>query len=135
MTVAHLPSEVLETAYRSGLEFGWRVEQFPSALRLAATKGFACIGGQFQWVLPDGTCEAYWLNADAAPRQPDETWPNFAVRCEQQVLESFAQLVSSVNFDIEADRFEFLKNKKAQGISIAEHLLFVAYFSSEGQDA
>ena len=135
MTVAHLPPEVLETAYRSGRELGWRLGQFPDALKHAAMAGVACIGGQFQWVLPDGTCEAYWLNADAASRQPDETWPNFVKRCEQQVLAGFTQMVSSVHFDVEADRFEFLKAKKAQGISISEHLLFVAYFSSGGQDA
>ena len=135
MTDALLPPDVLETAIHSGHELGWRMEQFPAALKRAAAAGVACVGGQFQWVLPDGTCEAYWLNADAAPRQPEEPWPKFVARCEQLVLDGFNNLAASVNFDIEADRFEFLKDKKAQGISLAEYLLFVAYFSSGGQDA
>ncbi len=104
-------------------------------LKHAAAEGLACIGGQFQWVFPDGTCEAYWLNADPSPRQPTETWSNFVSRCEQQVLEGFSRLVSTVNFDAEAERFDFLKTKRAQGVSIADHLLFVAYFSSGDKNA
>jgi hypothetical protein len=135
MTTANLPPFLLETAVRSGQELGWRKAQFPAVLKCAAAEGGACIGGQFQWVFPDGTCEAYGLNADASPRQAGEAWPEFVARCEQQILEGFSRLVSTVNFDVEADNFEFLKNKKAQGIQIADHLLFVAYFDNGGQDA
>ena len=135
MNATSLSPTLLETAIHSGQELGWRKEQFPGVLKRAAAEGLACIGGQFQWVFPDGTCEAYWLNADASPRQAGETWSKFVARCEQQVLDGFSRLVSKVNFDAEADNFEFLKIKRAQGVPIAEHLLFVAYFDNEDKNA
>lgn len=131
MNIKNISQAVFEAAIHSGQELGWRVEQFPDVLKKAAAENLACIGGQFQWKFADGTCEAYWLNADPSPRESDESWLEFVARCEQQVLEGFSRLVSTIDFDVEADRFEFLKLKKRQGVSIANHLIFVAYFSNE----
>lgn len=131
MNSTSLPSDLLETAIYSGQEVGWKIELFPAVLKRAAAHGLACIGGQFQWVFPDGTCEAYWLNADAPTHLAGETWSAFVTRSEQQVSEGFSRLVSTVNFDTEAENWEFLKTKREQGIILSDHLLFVAYFNSQ----
>jgi hypothetical protein len=134
MTDVALPSDVLDLAIPTGSEFGWKPECFLPALQRAATHRFACLGGQFQWVLPDGTCEAYWLNADSSSRHPQESWEEYVQRSTQEVGRGFEQLLSKVDFDTEADQFTFLREKKAAGLRVRDHLLFVAYFVSEYHD-
>jgi hypothetical protein len=53
-------------------EYGWEIDAFPNALAHAERLGYACLGGQFQFVLQDATCEMYWLSADSSERANDE---------------------------------------------------------------
>lgn len=128
MSTVGLPAHLLGRAIRSGFEFGWRKEEFLQVLQTAASDGYACVGGQFQWVFSDGTCEAYWLNANSTPRQPNEPWSSYVKRTEAEVTESYEALLRETDFSGESDKWDFLKNKKAAGVSLDEHLIFVAYF-------
>lgn len=128
MSTLVLPPSLLADSIPSGNELGWRKEKFLAVLNGAATEGFACLGGQFQWVLPDGTCEAYWLNADSSPRETAEPWRAYVKRTEVEVSNTFESLLRTTDFNAEAERFEFLKEKKATGIAVDQYLLFVAYF-------
>lgn len=130
-----LPSHLTANAIPSGREFGWRREDFPTVLHSAAAEGWACIGGQFQWVLPDGTFEAYWLNADSGPRQSGETWTAYVRRTEKEVSTGYQLLLRTTDFNTEADKSDYLKDKKAQGVALDCYLIFVAYFKRTDVDA
>jgi len=67
---------------------------FPSALAKAQAGGYACLGGQFQFRLDDGsTCEMYWLNADSTERTGGETWADYSRRSCAEVLHRFQYLM------------------------------------------
>lgn len=130
-----LPPHLLASAVPSGNEFGWRSADFPAVLQSAAAEGFACLGGQFQWVLPDATCEPYWLNADSRPKQPEESWAAYVRRAEIEVEDGFEILLRTTDFNAEVEKWQHLKNKKTQGVSVNDYLVFVAYFTEAANDA
>jgi hypothetical protein len=68
------PPDVLQGAELRGKEYGWSVLSFPDAVARAEARGYACLGGQFQFRLDDGTCEMYWLAADSKERARGESW-------------------------------------------------------------
>lgn len=130
-----LPPHLLTRAVESGGEFGWRKKEFLVALHGAAAEGFACTGGQFQWVLPDGTCEPYWLNADSTPRAPGESWSSYVKRTEAEVEKGYELLLHTIDFDAEADKLDLLREMRSKGASLDEYLIFVAYFRRVIADA
>jgi hypothetical protein len=135
MSTGDLPPHLLSSAVVSGGEFGWRKDDFLPVLRNASSEGFACIGGQFQWKLPDGTCEPYWLNADSKPQGSGESWPSYVKRSEEEVEMGYELILRTVDFDAEANKFDFLREKRERGASLDEFLIFVAYFKSAITDA
>ena len=120
-----LPPDVIEGATLRGNEYGWSVFSFPVALDRAKAHGYACLGGQFQFRLVNGsTCEMYWLEADSKERLPGEPWVEYSRRSCSEVKQNFERLVSQKDF-----------TKEASGWSLpptaAENLVFVAYFVTE----
>jgi hypothetical protein len=128
-----LPEILLKNAVPANKEFGWKIESFPEAVSTAISCNLACIGGQFQWRVPGGTCEAYWLNSDSTKKLESESWSQYVLRSNEEVLLGFNNLVSSVDFELESNHFSFLKTEKQKGTNIENHLLFVAYFVAEGK--
>lgn len=122
-----LPPDVLEGATLRGNEYGWSASSFPHAVARAEANGHACLGGQFQFRLEDGsTCEMYWLNADSEERAAGESWPNYAHRSCSEVLDAFRRLLSDTDFRKEASNWSVQINP-------ARDLVFVAYFVRESE--
>jgi len=119
-----LPPDVVNGASLRGNEYGWRVSDFLEALSAAKTHGLACVGGQFQFRLPEGTYEMYWLNADSADRCNGESWADYSRRSCSEVQDKFNDLVSKIDFEKEASKRGLLS-------SAVESLAFVAYFETE----
>ena len=120
-----LPPDITKGAALRGNEYGWTVSSFPNALTKAETCGYACLGGQFQFRLDDGsTCEMYWLAADSAERTADESWADYFRRSCAEVMRRFQHLVSEINFGKEALRWPV-------SIDPVKNLVFVAYFVRE----
>jgi hypothetical protein len=127
-----LPPQVLAKADLRGNEYAWRPEDFLDALSDAASRGLACIGGQFQFRVPDGTCEMYWLSADPADRAEREKWSDYVARSEREVRERFTRMLETVDFRREAQNFEHLQQKIVSAdFNLMAHLCFVAYFVDE----
>jgi hypothetical protein len=116
-----------------GSEYGWRVDEFPRVLADAVQHGLACVGGQFQFRLPEGaTCEMYWLCADASPKRESETWSAYVARCHTEVGQMFSRLCAETDFRREAATgFKFLREKCDAGFDPLPHLYFIAYFDHE----
>lgn len=120
-----LPSDVLEGAMLRGNEYGWSTISFPAALKRAEVHGFACLGGQFQFRLADGsTCEMYWLRADSKERLPGESWAVYSRRSCSEVNQKFHRLMAETNFSKEASGWNLPS-------TVIEDLVFVAYFVTE----
>jgi hypothetical protein len=119
-----LPPSIAKGASLRGNEYGWPISAFPEALAEARSLGFACIGGQFQFRLPDSICEMYWLSADPTSRRDDEPWSDFSNRSCLEVMSKFEELFSRTDFVKEAANWKL-------DASAVETLVFVAYFESE----
>lgn len=128
-----LPADLILGATLRGNEWGWSLSSFPAAVAQAAKLGYACLGGQFQFRLEDGsTCEMYWLNADnSADKRPEESWADYSRRSSREVLERFHHLVSITDFRKEALTWRPLQTLIAGGLDPKSILVFVAYFVTE----
>src|SRR5256885_4730309 len=126
MSGSHLlPPDITEGATLRGNEYGWSVSSFPSALAKAQAAGYACLGGQYQFRLDDGsTVEMYWLNADSTERAGGGTWADYSRRSCAEVLQRFQYLMSKTDFGNEASSWPV-------EIDPIRNLVFVAYFVRE----
>jgi hypothetical protein len=125
MNVA-LPSELIESAILRDKEYAWELPSFPIALRRAPSFAYACLGGQFWFLLSDNSLyEPFWLEANASDRAEGEAWSDYAERSCAEVLAKFNTLVSATDFKHEASKFRSLES--------SFHLMFNAYFVNEQQ--
>jgi hypothetical protein len=123
-----LPSDISQGARLRGNEYGWSVSSFPDALARAEAHGYACLGGQFQFRLDDGsTCEMYWLAADSKERAHGESWADYSHRSCSEVQNKFQRLASATDFRKEASSWPSVQ------IDPTTTLVFVAYFVTEAE--
>ena len=123
-----LPKVILDKAIKRGNEFGWKQEDFIEVVEAARLNYLAIIGGQVQYRLPDATCELYWLSYDPNKRQPNENWLTYCDRTAKECLDKFNKLISTTDIEKEALAFQFLSDKKKNGVDISEYLTFILYF-------
>ena len=125
-----LPPELARGAIQNGKEFAWPVEVFPCVVAAAPGLGYACLGGQFQFLRSGGEIfELYWLNADSEERKAGEPWSEFAARSCMEVVQSFTVLLQSAALQDETDKFKRLEADTAE--TSRSNLVFCAYFLSE----
>jgi hypothetical protein len=130
-----LPAIITQGATLHGKEYAWEIGAFPNALAHAEALGYGCLGGQFQFVLQDGTCEMYWLNADSSERAKGEAWSTYSRRSCSEVLSGFQRLVANTDFKKEASQWPVVKEAVARGLDLMSALVFVAYFVSEAEES
>jgi hypothetical protein len=125
-----LPGTILKKAIKSGNEFGWRQTDFIETIETARKLKLGIVGRQVQYVLPDGTCELYWLAYDTTERQSGEDWVTYCNRTAEETITKFNDLVTETDFEKEAlTSFDFLRDKKSKGINIEDNRVFIIYFS------
>jgi len=120
-----LPPDVTKGASLQENDYGWDVSSFPDAVMNAVAHNYACLGGQFQFRLSDGSSfEMYWLNADSTDRAEGEPWAEYSHRSCTEVLGNFQKRVAET---------DFAKEAMAWPMPINHHrdLVFVAYFVTE----
>lgn len=127
-----LPEELTRGADLRHGEYAWSISLFSSALVLAPTLGFACLGGQFQFRPdPDTIYELYWLEANSSERLPEESWKSYAERSCSEVSTQFTSLLGSVNFETEALKFKSIDPLLFSKLERIEQPAFCAYFVDE----
>jgi hypothetical protein len=130
-----LPKELLDRAVQSGSEFGWRQTDFLEVVETARKEKIAIIGGQVQYVFPEGTCELYGLSYDPTVRQQNETWLDYCNRTANETKNKFQVLISQTNIEKEAiNSFELLKQESNNGTNINDYLTFILYFDDSETD-
>jgi len=121
-----LPLELIEGAILRDNEYAWDPTAFPMVLRLAPSFGYACLGGQFWFLLPDNSLyEPFWLEANARDRTAGESWSQYAWVSCAEVLAGFNALITGIDFDEEAKKFGSLQS--------SFRVLFNAYFLTESE--
>jgi len=128
-----LPDDLIVGATRRGNEYGWSIRAFPGALEAAEQLGYGCIGGQFQFRLPDATCEMYWLAADASDKLAGEDWDAYRRRSLIEVAEGFTRLLRETDFDGEASKWAMVRDHVLANPDLSSVLRFVAYFIAESE--
>lgn len=133
MTEDKLPLKIREKARVStGGEYAWKKNDVEEVIDSAQELGLACIGGQPQFQLSDGTCELYWVNYDSTERNNDELWEDYVKRSAYEVKTEFYRKCIETDFEKEAKEFDFLKDKmKEKDFKSIDYLYFVLYFNSE----
>jgi len=120
-----LPPEVARNANLRGNEYAWTIATFPDAVADAEAADLACLGGQFQFRLDDGTTyEMYWLNADSRERDSGEAWADYVHRSCAEVRANFEKLILTTDFAKEALNWQIR-------VDVNSDLVFVAYFVTE----
>jgi hypothetical protein len=130
MDEALLPPAILAKATLRGNEYAWPFEVVEETIFAAQASGLATLGGQAQFRIPEGTCEMYWLDADASDRRDGEPWREFVARSTREVVAGFKQKVVSADFLAEARQWPILREKIEAGINIMDCLRFVLYFQA-----
>ena len=133
MNEIELPEEIKSKARISkGGEFAWRKTDFEAVISSAKENNLASIGGQAQFIFPDGTCELYWVNFDSTDQKAGESWESYVNRSANEVLFVFRKVVEETDFRKEALEFNFIKNKiETEQIDPLDYLWFVGYFNSK----
>jgi hypothetical protein len=130
-----LPETILKKAIKSGNEYGWRQIDFVETIETARKLRLGIIGGQVQYVFPDGTCELYWLEYDPEPRTENETWTEYCNRTADGTIIKFKELTSKTNLDKQAiETFEFIRDKESKGHNISDNRVFIIYFDDSETD-
>ena len=127
------PRELLDRHLEStGNMWGWRFEDIPQVVKVCRELGFAILGGQTEFFLPDGTCELYWLQADPNPKVIDESWKQFVERSCSEFLQLIKELIHKTDFEKAGiESFEFLRDKNDSGVNILDYLCFEVIIISE----
>lgn len=128
-----LPQNIRQrAAVSSGGEHAWRQQDVEKAIVAARDAGLACLGGQVQFQLPEGTCEAYWLNYDTGDRRAGEPWSDFVRRSAAEVLTSVHRLCRETDFRQAALEWDFIRQRvESEQLDPIQHLWFVLYFKSD----
>lgn len=126
-----LPPEILSKATRRGDEFAWPLHDVPDVIAAARASGLATLGGQVQSRTPGGTCELYWLRADAEGRRPGEPWTDFVARSGEEVTRRVRALEAGTEFVGEGLGFSHLADLHANGEALEQYLCFVLYFERQ----
>ena len=133
MEERRLPETILKKAIKSGNEFGWRQTDFIETIETARKLRLGIVGGQVQYVLPDGTCELHWLSYDPKERYPGEDWLKYCDRTADETIRKFKELIAR-DIEKEALTFEFLRDKKSKGLNIDDYKTFIVYFDDKETD-
>ena len=109
-----LPHTLRSAACRSDNEWGWPPEAIPLVIDEAEELGLLNVGGQLQFLMPEGTCECYWVDVDATAGEPgDLSWAErvaFAAAAARQRMADVGR------------RYDFLQEgRKAFGATFAAY--------------
>jgi hypothetical protein len=125
-----LPAELTEGAILRDKEYAWELSNFPQALQRAPNLGYACLGGQFWFLVSEVSLyEPFWLEVDSSDKMAGEVWSAYARRSCEEVLTSFNKCLRETDFKEAAGKFGTSEVDRASEL----HWMFNAYFVTEGE--
>ena len=124
---------MLEQATLRGQEYSWRIEDFPHILDEAVKHELACQGGVFQFRLPNGTCEMYWLETGVSDQQVSQSWHDYVLYCAEKTAHDFKRICEQTDFRRAAKDWDKVWRELPEpDVDPLDYLCFVAYFADAG---
>ncbi|MDP4152089.1 MAG: hypothetical protein Q8865_01420 [Bacillota bacterium] len=129
-----LPVDILNKAFKPGLEYAWKFEDIPSVVAECEKLGLAVTGGEVQFFVQKSTCDLYWLSAGPKDKTPEENWATFCKRSYREFLESFNDIITNTDFEQEGIKsFHILYDLKREGVDICQYLCFTLRAITENE--
>ena len=129
-----LPETIRSAAYRSGNEWGWKPEAIPLVIDEAEKAGLLNVGGQLQFLLPEATCECYWVEVDALIGEPENlTWAERVALAATAARQKMADVSRRYDF-IEEGRKAFtapFEAYEAVGGDVRDRICFIWYLEAD----
>jgi hypothetical protein len=129
-----LPETIRAAACRSDNEWGWPPELIPLVIDEAEKLGLLNIGGQLQFLLPEGICECYWVEVDTLAAEPQGlTWPERVASAANTARQQMADISRRYDF-IEEGRKAFLEHftaYEAAGGDLRNRMCFIWYLEAD----
>ncbi len=129
-----LSDELRSVACRSGNEWGWQPEKIPLVIDEAEKLGLLNVGGQLQFLMPEGTCECYWVEVDALMGEPEGlTWAERVSLSATAARQKMAEIKRRYDF-VEEGRKAFaapFANYEATGGNVRDRMCFIWYLQAE----
>lgn len=124
------PDILQSVACRSGNEWGWQPETIPLVIDEAEKLGLLNLGGQLQFLMPEGTCECYWIEVDAlADELEGLAWPERVTLAAAAARRQIADIGYRYDF-IEEGRRAFAAQftaYEATGGDVRDRMCFIWY--------
>ncbi len=123
-----MPPELTQGAILRDQEYAWELSAFPQALHHAPGLGYACLGGQFWFLVSEVSLyEPFWLQSNASDKLADEEWSSYARSSCEEVLTGFNRLLRETDFKQAAGKFGTSEVDRTPNL----HWMFNAYFVTE----
>src|SRR3989339_449983 len=94
-----LPKELLEKTSKDGNELAWKLNDVEEVVVTAEKLGLANLGGQAQFIFPEGIYELYWIEIDTSGKNQDEDWLQYVNRSNHEFLRLFKEKVLKKDFE------------------------------------
>lgn len=129
-----LPDTLRSAACRSNRERGWHPETIPLVIDEAEKLSLLNVGGQLQFLMPQGTCECYWIEVNALRGEPDGLiWAErvaFAARAARQQMVDISRCYDFVEEGRKAFADPFAAYEAAGG-NIRDRMCFIWYLKAD----
>ena len=129
-----LPESIRLAARRSGNEWCWRPESIPLVIDEAEKAGLLNIGGQLQFLMPEGTCECYWVEVDALIGEPENlAWAERVAHAATAARQKIAEVGRRYDFIEEGRRgfAAFFDAYEICGGDVRDCMWFIWYLKSD----
>lgn len=128
-----LSDTLRSAACRSGNEWGWRPDAIPLVIDEAEKLGLLNVGGQLQFLMPEGTCECYWVEVDALMGEPEGlTWAErvaLAAATARQKMEDVSRRSDFIEEGRKAFA-AFFAAYEAAGGDVRDRMCFIWYLEA-----
>ncbi len=136
MTVQIKSPMILAEATHTGVAqedtWPWKASELPAVFQKAKELKIASIGGEPQFVLPDGIYDMYWIGINLKDQAGNETWEEYVIRSNDESLALLTKQIQTVDFQKLAAEEPFVRASTLdKGVDPLAYLFYEMYFNSE----
>src|SRR4051812_13124099 len=128
-----LPLDLQQAAFRSGNEWGWPPDLIPRVIDEAEKLDLLSLGGQLQFLLPQGTCECYWVSVEPLNGEPNGlSWHERVAFAADASRHAFEDVRSHFDFiaEVRSGFGELACEFEAAGGDLREAMCFIWYLET-----
>ncbi len=110
----------------------WKPSELPVVFQKAKELKIASIGGDAEFLFPDGIYDLYWISINHKDKAGNETWEEYVIRSNDESLALLGNQIQTVDFRKVAAELSFVRERTLdKGIDPLDYLYYEIYFNSE----